>query len=88
MSQPVFNTELIKLLLQPDAVLQADATTFYLGFCQPGTHNTAEAKWAICKLINVGVIGSIMTKKWSNGTKDAKDQVFDDYASLTYKFLI
>ncbi|MDD5006531.1 MAG: hypothetical protein PHS93_09220 [Candidatus Omnitrophica bacterium] len=87
MAQEIFDTKLIQLLWQADAWHFVSADEIYLGFAASGCTSTISPKWAICKIENAGKIGSTGTRKWAGGCKD-KIYPFDNYATLTYKFLI
>jgi len=69
-----------------DIIVEADALTTYLGFCEPGTLLTSAPKWAVCKIVQNGAAYPIETRcLWADGNF-VFNQVFDNYAALTYKF--
>ncbi len=77
-----YDTTIITLLRQADAIIEADAGNTYLGFCAPGTTGTDQAKWSISQ---ISTTGDTTTIKWANGQRNY-DLVLDDYATFTYTF--
>jgi hypothetical protein len=57
-----------------------DGTIIYEAFPEEGSPATSEAKWAIRKQ---ELAGGWWVTTWADGNHD-KDNVLDDYATLTY----
>jgi len=68
----------------PAMVDESDSAITYVGYAQPGTVDTSEAKFAIKKISEAALIKTI---EWANGSK-VKDQAWDGRTGLTYSFLI
>jgi hypothetical protein len=69
-----------------DIVEEIDEYTTYLGFCSPGTANTAAPNWSILKIEQSGGIFPILTTfRWANGLC-AFNLVWDNRAGYDYKF--
>lgn len=78
----IFNSELFNALRQSDVIIEESADETYLGFCEPGTADTAAATWSICQIKKTGTTTAI---KWANG-QQLNNLVMDDYLTYTYKF--
>ena len=82
----VFPNSLENLQATADTVLEVDIDTTYLGFADNTNPAKSAAKWAVCKVVKSGSTFPITTEiQWSNGSMN-KNQVFNDYASLTYQY--
>jgi hypothetical protein len=58
----------------------------YLGFCAPGTINTAAASWSIMKIESSGIVKPIITSfKWAEGLA-AFSHSWDNRAAYNYTF--
>lgn len=78
--------DISKLRSAADIIEQLDELTTYLGFCQPGTLTTAEAKWSIMKVVSdSATLPTVTTFQWADGSC-AYNLVWDDRAGYNYYF--
>lgn len=69
-----------------DRMIELNENTTYLFFQDGSNPATSAAKWAVCKIVRSGsTYPFTWTTEWSNGSFN-KDQIADNYASLTYKY--
>jgi hypothetical protein len=69
-----------------DIIEEVSDTLIYFGFCQPGTTNTNESKWAIMKIVVSGSIQPITTQFLWAGGMCSYNYSWDSRAGLTYTF--
>lgn len=77
-----FEATINKLLRSADAIIELDANTTILGYCQPGTTGTNAATWAICRVQKSGSTTTIM---WANGQRNY-NLILDNHSTYTYTF--
>jgi hypothetical protein len=78
----IFEASFIKLLRQADAIIEVDANTTILGYCEPGTTATSAAKWSICRIQKTGTQTLL---QWANGQRN-NNLILDNHATYTYSF--
>lgn len=74
-----------KIRASADIIEEVDGLTTYLGFCQPGTLTTDEAKWSIMRIVEFGALPTVTTFRWASG-QCAYHLVWDDRATYEYLF--
>lgn len=81
------NTQIANLKASADIIVETGPGETYLGFCSRGTTATSQARWSVLQILETdpGNAGNVITFKWAAGQCNY-DQVFDDYATLTYAF--
>ena len=78
--------EIALLMQKADITRVISKKIVYMGFCQSGTTDTSEAKWAICKVEQTADTEPYdIIVKWANGSRQ-KNLVFDSYNTYTYTF--
>jgi hypothetical protein len=77
-----FEPTINKLIRQADAIIEVDANTTVLGYCAPGTTNTSQASWSICRIAKSGITTTIT---WANGQRNF-NLILDNHNTYTYTF--
>jgi len=77
--------EIAQIRASADIIEEVDGLTTYLGFCEPKTILTSEAKWSIMRIVEGAVLPKITTFQWANGLC-AYNLVWDNRAAYAYSF--
>ena len=81
-----YNKHIDVLRASADITEEVDGLVTYMGFCEPGTLGTDEAKFSIMKITQSAAAYPIVTTfDWANGSC-AYNLVWNDRATYDYQF--